>query len=65
MRRTYGTIRSVFPWSIIEIVNPSDEYLCELCEERPATIEGIEYLRTMETPEERLGVCDECGGGTK
>jgi hypothetical protein len=43
-------------------IEPSDDYLCNLCEDKPATREGIEYPETRLTPAELLGVCDECAG---
>lgn len=43
-------------------ITPSDDYLCDLCEERPATREGIVYPETHVDPAEWLAVCDECAG---
>ena len=58
----YRHVRSVKPWSIqrIEPVDPTR--LCEVCEEQPATLTGIEYQATRVDPAEWMDVCDECGG---
>ena len=43
-------------------IEPSDDYLCDWCNEQPATREGVEYPETFRTPAEWLAVCDECAG---
>ncbi|KKK68288.1 hypothetical protein LCGC14_2945600 [marine sediment metagenome] len=43
-------------------ITPSSDYLCDWCDEQPATREGIEYRETYLQPAEWLGLCDECAG---
>ena len=56
-------VRTVFPWSVRDIESPSDDYLCEVCEDKPAVKEGIEYQQTRLEPAEWMGVCEDHGGG--
>ena len=44
----------------VEVVDP--DYPCERCEERPATLQRLEYPETRVDPAEWSYVCDECGG---
>lgn len=52
---------TIIPNTIQAIENPSMDYPCEVCNDKPATKEGIVHLQTCVDPPEWLGVCDDCG----
>ncbi len=54
-------MRTVIKGTIQPVNDP--ERICDVCEDKPAVMEGIEYRETHLTPAEWLAVCAECGDG--
>jgi len=52
--------RWVLSGTIRRIDQPSMDYPCDTCNDRPAVVEGMVHQQTHLEPVEWYGVCDEC-----
>lgn len=54
------TAHAVILGTVQIIEFPSTDYLCDVCNAKPAVKEGIILLQTCTDPAEWLGVCEDC-----
>ena len=54
-------MRTVIRGTTQPIEQPSTDLLCDMCDDKPAVMTGVEYRATSTQPAEHLAVCADCG----